>query len=191
MNSDCRAAFAGTHCGCCAEGTNGMCRRGTTQQGSQAQHCIPWPPAAFMCNYVHVPRHPMPAARLLTLATEWQCHQSKPRSLWSHGHCPGSDTHLSKLGSSPRITVPYHTLAPLPSLTSPMTEALGATNTSVPSTGRLPPNACTHCALFTAGRGRGGSRRRQHLARGWRWRRPGQQGWRRAGAAIGARAACN
>lgn len=93
---------------------------------------------------------------------------------------------------SPRMTAPYHTLAPLPSFTSPMTEALGATNTSLPSTGRLPANACTHCALFTAecGKGPGGGARGVH--RRWRRRRRpllvGGRGYKRG---IGVPGACN
>lgn len=62
-----------------------------------------------------------------------------------------------KAAGAPRTTAPYHTLEPLPTLTSPMMLALGATNTLAPRLGRLPPNVCTLCALLTAGGGGGGA----------------------------------
>jgi hypothetical protein len=41
--------------------------------------------------------------------------------------------------TSPRSTAPYQTLAPAASVTSPMTEAVGATNASSSTLGCLPP----------------------------------------------------
>ena len=63
-------------------------------------------------------------------------HRQHPQhsNSWTAQHIPGSTSGIA-----------------LPSCTSPTTLALGATKTLLPSAGRLPPNACTLCALFTAG----------------------------------------
>ena len=47
----------------------------------------------------------------------------------------------SRQSASPLSTAPYHTEALFPIVTSPITEALGATNVCSPSVGRLPAKA--------------------------------------------------
>jgi len=51
--------------------------------------------------------------------------------------------------TSPLRVAPYQTEEPEPTLTSPMTEALGATKTFLPSRGLRPVSSITVCARFT------------------------------------------